>query len=206
MARHLALVAPAAISLAAVVVLVAGWMTPGYDPIVRTVSRLAVPGMPAAAAVDVAIALAGLSCFLLAGARRRGRLLLMLAGSGFLGAALVHLDPTSDMSTMGHRVASGVAVVGLVGAGLRVGLDYGRLSFALCMGEVVTLMAAPALLATSFAAWGAWERVLFLFALAWIFVVALNIVSVDETASATSAAAKSAARYTPLSNVTRANT
>ena len=39
--------------IAVVLVAIAAWITPGYDPVARTVSRLAVPGMPAAAMVDL---------------------------------------------------------------------------------------------------------------------------------------------------------
>ena len=45
--------------IAAAVVVIAGAMSPGYDPLTRTISRLAVPGMAAAGAVDVAIILLG---------------------------------------------------------------------------------------------------------------------------------------------------
>ena len=51
--------------LAVVIVFVAGALTPGYDPMSRTVSRLAVPGMAAAAAVDMSIALIALTCLAL---------------------------------------------------------------------------------------------------------------------------------------------
>ena len=43
-ARVLGIAAP---PIAVVTVLVAGAVSPGYDPLLRTVSRLAVPGMPA---------------------------------------------------------------------------------------------------------------------------------------------------------------
>ncbi len=52
--------------IAALTVLVGGAITPGYDPMSRTVSRLAVPGMPAAAAVDDAILLIAFACVALA--------------------------------------------------------------------------------------------------------------------------------------------
>src|SRR5438132_12101358 len=57
-ARVLGIAAP---PIAVVTVLVAGAVSPGYDPMLRTVSRLAVPGMPAAAAVDMSIGLIGLA-------------------------------------------------------------------------------------------------------------------------------------------------
>ena len=45
--------------LASLLVLVAGLATPGYDPASRTISRLAEPGLPAAALVELAICLVG---------------------------------------------------------------------------------------------------------------------------------------------------
>jgi hypothetical protein len=43
------------------VVLVAGLMTPGYNPAQRTISRLAEPGLPVAWAIELAIFLVGVS-------------------------------------------------------------------------------------------------------------------------------------------------
>src|SRR5438046_6363518 len=52
LAGWLALIAP---PIAAIIVTVAGVLTPGYDPITRTVSRLAEPGRTAAIEVDLAV-------------------------------------------------------------------------------------------------------------------------------------------------------
>src|SRR2546429_5513450 len=64
-----ALLAP---PVAAVTVLAAGWFAPGYDPLTRTVSRLAVPGASTAGAVDVAMLTAGLACIAVALGVRSG--------------------------------------------------------------------------------------------------------------------------------------
>src|SRR2546430_15230650 len=64
-----ALLAP---PVAAVTVLAAGWFAPGYDPVTRTVSRLAVPGASTAGAVDVAMVAAGLACLAVAVGGRSG--------------------------------------------------------------------------------------------------------------------------------------
>ena len=58
--RAIAIASP---PLAALIVLVAGAITPGYDPATITISRLAVPGMPAAAAVYGASIAAGMFAF-----------------------------------------------------------------------------------------------------------------------------------------------
>ena len=98
---------------ATVVVLIAGVLTPGYDPVRRTVSRLAEPGLPAANAVDLAIALVGCALLGLALALRPGaigaRVLVSVAGAGLLVAAAVRLDPASATSTTIHRLATTVA-------------------------------------------------------------------------------------------------
>src|SRR6202165_6313061 len=74
--------------LAMALVLVAGATTPGYAPVTRTVSRLAVPGMPKAWMVEVAIGLIAVSCFALAFGLHRSAIVrsaLVVAGGGPLG-------------------------------------------------------------------------------------------------------------------------
>jgi hypothetical protein len=148
--------------MAAAAVATAGVLTPGYDPLARTVSRLAVPGMPFALAVDLAIGLAGVACLALAlsvrGQESAGRAALVAAGAGFLLAAIVHLNPASAAATVAHRGASALAVLGLTLAPLALWRAYGRVLLALGIGEVVMLGLALALFSTSFNAWGAWER------------------------------------------------
>ena len=194
---------------AAAIVVVAGEMTPGYDPAARTISRLAVPGSPAAGAVDLAIVLVALACFALATATapagRLGAAAISVAGLGFMGAALIHLDPSEAGSTLAHRAASAVAVLGLTVASLRLGLAYGRISLVLGAVELGTLAVGLALLATPFGAWGAWERWLLAVTLAWMVWLALAIVSRHAKASATTASISSAVATPPVSSVTSAN-
>ncbi len=177
---------------AAVIVGAAGLVTAHYDPLTRTISRLAVPGMPAALAVDAAIAAMGFACLALAWAARRTRVPLSIAGLGFLFAAVIHLDPASVMSTAGHRIASGVAVGALAAAAITAGAAYGRLSLALGVAAVAMLAVAAALLMTPFAAWGAWERVLLALQLCWIVTTALKIASAEASTTAPAAMASSA--------------
>jgi hypothetical protein len=180
--------------LAVVLVLVAGAITPGYDPATRTVSRLAVPGMPEAWMAEVAIGLIAVSCFALASAQQGSRIsrwALVVAGGALIGAALVRLDPASTTSTAAHRIATGLAIVSLTIAPLAAARSYGRVSLGIGLAEIAAL-SVGALLPTSFSAWGLWERCLLVLPLAWIMVVSarllvLNerkIVSADETMSA----------------------
>jgi len=89
--------------LAAVTMTAGGLLTPGYDPMARTISRLAEPGLPAAFAVDLAISLVGVALIALALALGPGsvggRALLAVAGAGVLVAAAIRLDPTSASAT-----------------------------------------------------------------------------------------------------------
>jgi hypothetical protein len=184
-------VAVAAPPIAVIVVFLAGAATPGYDPMSRTVSRLAVPGVPAASSVDVSIALVGLACFALAFGLTRGaamgRLALTVSGIALFGAAIVHLDPASAAATAMHRVASAVAVIGLTLAPLTLAPVYGRISLAFGIAELGMLVIGLGLLVTSFEAWGAWERVLLVMPLAWMVLIAVRTDSMEETVSAKSA-------------------
>ena len=181
-ARVLRIAAP---PIAVVTVLVAGAVSPGYDPMLRTVSRLAVPGMPAAAAVDLSIGLIGLACFGLAsGLARRtpvGRIALTVSGVAFLGAAMVHLDPASVGATAMHRLASALAVVGLTVAPLALARAYGPVSFAVGVAELAMLVIGLGLLATSFDGWGAWERITLAIPLGWMVLLSARAFMSDSS-------------------------
>ena len=205
-AAVVALCAPPA---AALIVTSAAAITPGYDSMSRTVSRLAVPGMPAAAAVDVAIGMTAMACLALAlaldGHARTARAALVAAGLGFAVASLIHLDPLSAGATATHRGGSGLAVSGLIAAALVLRRRYGVMSLVLGAAEVAVVIAGLALLATSFEAWGAWERVLLVIALLWTVLVAARIVWSEYTASAARAMSSRSASYVPVSRVNSAN-
>src|SRR5216683_639867 len=187
LAGGLGVLAPPA---AAVVVLVAGRLTPGYDPLARTISRLAEPGLPAAFLVEVAIAVVGFALVALAIAlgpgSRAGRALLAVAGAGMLVAAAIRLDPTSASAIAEHRVATTVAMLGLAGAPLafarslrgRAGWSvYGPVSFAFGAAEVAMLLVGLALLPTTFADWGVWERGFLALPMAWMVLVSARLLS-----------------------------
>jgi hypothetical protein len=182
--------------LAIVLVVVAGATTADYDPATRTVSRLAVPGMPEAWMVEVAICLIAISCFALSfaqGGSPIGRWAMVVAGVALIGAAVVRLDPASTTSTAAHRIATGVAILSLTIAPLAAGRPYDRVSLGIGLAELAALLLGLALLPTSFSAWGLWERCLLLLPLAWIVVMSARVlarserkvVSADEMISAT---------------------
>lgn len=174
--------------IAAALVLGAGWLTPGYDPLARTISRLAEPGLPAASAIDVAICLVGIASLALAvtlgPGSRWGRALLAGAGAALLVAAAVHLDTASGRATTEHRLATFVAMLALVSAPLafasslkrRAGWErYGRISFVFGAAAVGALLVGLALLPTPFAEWGAWERCFLMLPTAWLVIIASRL-------------------------------
>jgi hypothetical protein len=187
LAGALGMVAP---PVAAVAVLIAGWMTPGYDPLARTVSRLAEPGVPAAFLAEPAIVLVGVALVALAigmgPGSGGGRALLAVAGAGLLVAAAIRLDPTSASATAEHRLATTIAMLGLVGAPLafassfrrRAGwVAYAPVSFAFGAVELGLLLVGLALLPTTFAEWGAWERSFLALPMIWTVLVSARLLS-----------------------------
>ena len=183
------LVGIAAPPTAAVLVLIAGAITPGYDPVARSVSWLAVPHKPGAAMVEVAIALmvfASLAlAFSIAGSRA-GRVALVIAACALAATAVIRLDPASIQTSSIHRLASGVAMVSFTVALLALARPLGYVSLAL-------IAVGVALVATSFSAWGLWERVLLGLPLLWIvWRSAKMTVSADATTRASKASLSSA--------------
>jgi hypothetical protein len=179
--------------IAAAIVLAAGWLTPGYDPLARTISRLAEPGLPFASAVELAICLVGVASLALAvtlgPSSRLGRSLLAIAGAALLVAASIRLDPASVWATNEHRLATTVAMLALTGAPLAFASSFRRrsrwavyrpISFAFGAAEVAMLLAGLALLATSFAEWGAWERCLLALPMGWIVLVSARLLSASN--------------------------
>ena len=179
--------------LAVSVVLVGGLVTPGYDPVRRTISRLAEPGLPAALAVGSAIFLVGLALLGLAvalGPRAvAGRVLLGIAGASLLVAAAVPLDPASERASTVHRVATTIAMLALVSGPLvfapslrrREGWrGYGALSFGLGAVAIGVLLIGFALLPTTFAV-GAWERCFLALPMAWMVLVSARLLRTSST-------------------------
>lgn len=190
-------------AVATVVVLVAGLLTPGYDPLRRTVSRLAEPGRPAAGAVELAICLVALAligvALSLGPGGVSGRLVLATAGIALLLAAGVRLDPASVTATTVHRLATSVAMLALTTAPLLIAPTlsrrpgwhrYGRFSLGLGAAEVGLLVIGLALLPTTFSEWGAWERCFLAVPMVWMVVVSARLLRTSSTEPRSSMAAK----------------
>lgn len=181
--RAAAAVALASPPVAAAMVTIAGAETPAYDPAALTISRLAVPGMPHALLVQAAICVAAAGCLALALRVPQVRRFLVIAGAGLLVTALIRLDPASAPATAAHRIASAVAVAGLVAAPLL----YGRISLVVAVAEVTVLIVGLGLLTTSFSEWGLWERCLLALPLAWMMLVAAGILGPKQRTNVSSA-------------------
>jgi Protein of unknown function (DUF998) len=190
LAGALGVVAP---PIAAGIVLIAGSLTPGYDPLARTISRLAEPGLPAASAVELAISLVGITSLALAislgPGSSGGRVLLAVAGVALLGAAAIRLDPASSRATTEHRLATTIAMLTVSGASLAFARSLGRrpgwgaygwISFAFGAAEVGMLLVGLALLPTSFVEWGAWERSFLALPMGWIVLVSARLLSTSS--------------------------
>ena len=195
MSRVYRAIAMASPPIAAVIVLIAGAITPGYDPASLTISRLAIPGRPAALAVDLAMLLVALTCLSLAFALVPGarlcRAALSVSGVAFIVVAIVHLDPASPGTSALHRIASGIAVLGAGVAPLLLSGGYRRISLAAGVAEAALLLSAPMLNATSFNAWGVWQRVVLALALSWMVLIAATMPSADDTTRARAATVSS---------------
>ncbi|HKF76959.1 MAG TPA: DUF998 domain-containing protein [Candidatus Dormibacteraeota bacterium] len=166
------------------------WVSPGYDPVRQTVSRLAEPGAPRAALAGVALAALGLS--VLAVSWELGRRVTSaaapraLAGAGlaFLGVAAVARDPGRPALFVTHRVIALSLFLSLTLAPLltaralrsdpawrglaAASLAASALSLALLVLAVVLLLAGalPA---------GVWERTFAGVGLAWVTLVAARL-------------------------------
>jgi len=185
-----------------VIVTIAGLETPGYDPITRTVSRLAEPGRPAAIEVDFAVYLVAFALLMLAiSTRPRG--LLAMAGGALVVVASVHLDPTSAAATVVHRLASGGAMLALTAAPFRFAAAHALYSRALGVAMFGLLVIAVVLVPTGFAAWGLWERAFLLVAIASVMV--MSRFSAAEAMRAPAAIVSSSGSKAPVSSVIRAN-
>jgi len=179
---------------ATAIVLIGGLLTPGYDPLRRTISRLAEPGLPAAVPVELAILMVGFAliglALLLGPVGASGHLLLAIAGLALLVAAAVRLDPTSATPTTIHRLATTVAMLALTASMLVIAptlkgrpgwRGYGALSFGLGAAAVGMLLIGVALLPTAFSAWGAWERCFLALPMAWMALVSARLLRTSST-------------------------
>jgi hypothetical protein len=188
--RFSAALAVAGPFLAAVVSLAVGRLNPGYDPVHSSVSRLAEVGAPGALVMDAAIALLGLSLLSLAlaiawsGAGTRPVAVLVgVAGLAFVAGSLVRIDPASPATVLGHRAATGTALVCLVFASLIAsrarpgdvaGARYRQASLALGVLATAGLIVATGLLFNGFPG-GVWERGMAILTLGWAELTAVRL-------------------------------
>ena len=192
-AGRLAAVAGAAVpSMAAVAVAVIGVQTPGYDPLHRTVSRLAEPGAPYAVAVKLILVALGLSIIAVAWALDRrlitrgpaGTLPLAVAGAALVGVALVSRDSAHPAVLAAHRLIAIILFCTLAIAPL---LAAGRLrrdpAFSgLATPSVATSGVSIALIAIAVAGVvagglpsGAWERTFVGLNLVWVTLLSVRL-------------------------------
>lgn len=173
----------------AAVLMLAGWLSPRYDPVRTTISHLGQRGQPFALAVNLSLAALGLSCVAVAWAlgrslgprARGGGALLAVAGLALVGVALVSRDPARPGP---HRAVALVLFLALalapllVGAGLRREPRWRRHAVL----SLVTVAASSALLLVGVAGVvhgglpaGAWERTFTAVNLAWLTAVAAGL-------------------------------
>lgn len=167
------------------------WLSPGYDPVRRTVSRLAEPGAPRAALAGVALAALGLAVLAVAWElwRRVGGAaaprVLALAGLAFLGVAAVARDPGRPALLVAHRTIALCLFLSLTIAPLLTARALGRdpawrglaaASLAASALSLALLVLAPVLLLAGELPAGVWERAFAGVGLAWVTLVAARLV------------------------------
>lgn len=188
--RFSAAVAMAGPLVAAAASLAVGRLNPGYDPVRTSVSRLAQVGAPGGLAMDAAIALLGLSLISLAIAIRWScaatppvAVLVGIAGLAFVAGALVRIDPAAPLTVVGHRAATGTALVCLAFASLVVsqarpgeiaGARYRQASLALGVAAAAGLIGAVGLLFDGIPG-GVWERTMAILTLGWAELTAVRL-------------------------------
>jgi len=172
--------------VAAAGLLLAGWLSPGYDPVRTTLSHLGQHGQPFALAVNLAFAALGLAYVGVAWAlgralgpgSRAGAALVALAGAALVGVAIVSRDPAHPIP---HRAVALVLFLALALAPLLVAVRlrgeprwarHAALSMATFAASAVLLAAGLAGLLHGGLPAGAWERVFTGVNLAWLVAVA----------------------------------
>jgi hypothetical membrane protein len=168
---------------AAAVLLLAGWLSPGYDPVRTTVSHLGQRGQPFAVAVNLTFAVLGLAYVGVAwalgrrmGGRRvrAGAVLLAVAGVALVGVAIVSRDPARPIP---HRVVAlvlflALALAPLLVAGSLRGTPHAVVALATFAASAGLLVLGVAGLVHGGLPAGAWERAFTGLNLAWLMAVA----------------------------------
>jgi hypothetical membrane protein len=190
--RVAALAGVVAPPLASAALLGFGWLSPGYDPLRRTVSRLAEPGAPYALPVDLTLAVLGLALLAVAWALRQRHAArarpqaaaLAVAGLALLGLAVVGRDASRPPLLVTHRVLALTLFLGLALAPLLAAVsvrgDPGRrawmaASLATAALSALLLAAAVALVVTGHLPAGVWERAFMGLNLLWVTLLAARL-------------------------------
>jgi hypothetical membrane protein len=174
---------------AAAVLLLAGWLSPGYDPVRTTLSHLGQRGQPFALAANLTFAALGLAYVGVAWALGRslgrrawaGAGLLAVAGIALVGVAIVSRDPARPVP---HRVVALVLFLALALAPLlvagRLRLDprwtrHAGLSLATFAGSAALLVVGVVGVVHGGLPAGAWERAFTGLNLVWLTAVAAGL-------------------------------
>lgn len=167
---------------AAAVLLVAGWLSPGYDAVRTTVSHLGQHGQPFALAVNLTFGALGVAyagvAWSLARALGRGAWagagLLALAAIAFVGVAIVSRDPVHPVP---HRAAALVLFLALALAPLLLAgrLRWPALSVGTFGASALLLVAGVVGLVHGGLPAGAWERAFTGLNMAWLVVAAAGL-------------------------------
>ena len=169
-----------------------GWLSPGYDPLRRTVSRLAEPGAPYALAVDLTLAALGLALLAVAWAlherhaprARPPAAALALAGVALLGVALVGRDASRPALLVTHRALALALFLGLALAPLLAAASlradpawraWTAASLATAALSALLLAAAVLLVVTGRLPAGVWERTFMGLNLLWVMLLAARL-------------------------------
>jgi len=192
-AQRLAAVAGATVPLlAAVALAVIGVQTPGYDPVHRTVSRLAEPGAPYSLAVKLILAALGLSIIAAAWALERGlagsgparTLPLAIAGGALVGVALVSRDAAHPSVLAAHRIIAivlfcSLAIAPLLAAGMLrrdpAFRAYATPSLATSGVSIALIAIAVAGVVAGGLPSGAWERAFIGLNLVWVTLLSARL-------------------------------
>lgn len=178
--------------LATLVLAVIGWRTPGYDPVRRTISRLAEPGAPFAFEARLVLASLGLSVIAVAWALDRRltsgaavrTLPLAIAGLGLLGVALVSRDAAHPAVLALHRlIAVGLfcmlaAAPAVLAGRLRADPSFrGYATASVAIGGVSMALIAVGVLGVVMGGLpsGAWERAFIGVNLGWVTLLAVRL-------------------------------
>jgi hypothetical protein len=132
----------------------------------------------------------------------------LVAGTGLLVAAAIRLDPASASATAEHRVATFVAMLALTGAPLAFAFSlrsrpewvgYARVSLAAGAAEIGMLLVGLALVPSTFAGWGAWERCFLALPMGWMVLLSARLLTARTIEPMFSSTADSASWATSVS-------